>query len=244
MRRLLCALTLGVLLAISIAGSASAHQGNPNFRSVVHGIDPPVPGLTAQVLNYDADVLLTNESGETVVVEGYDGEPYLRFSPDGTVEANLNSPAYYLNTDRYGTADVPANADPEAEPDWKVVGGTGEFQWHDHRSHYMSTATPPQVTDPDVKTKIFDYEIPLEVAGKPATIDGTLFWVGQSGFPILPFIGAGLLALASIVLVLVVRRRRRSTENGPDDERGVAEQNRDDARAGSPESPAGDKEAW
>jgi len=232
-------LTLGVLVAISLAAPASAHQGNPNFRSEVHGIDPPVPGLSAQILNYDADMLLTNKSGKTVVVEGYDGEPYLRFSPDGTVEANLNSSAYYLNSDRYGTADVPPNADSDADPDWKVVAGTGEFQWHDHRSHYMSTATPPQVSDPDVKTKIFDYKIPLEVDGKPAKIEGTLFWVGQSGFPILPFIGLGVFALASVVLVVVVRRRRRLTD-GEQDEAAEDEPITDDAEKPT----ARDDEAW
>jgi len=207
-RRLLRAFALGLLLAIPFAGQASAHQGNPDYRSEVNGIDPAVPGLSAEVLNYDADMLLTNDSDKTVVVEGYEGEPYLRFSPDGTVEANVNSPAYYLNTDRYGTTPVPDNADPKAEPDWKIVGGTGEFQWHDHRSHYMSTATPPQVTDPGTKTKIFDYKIPLTVDGKPAAINGTLFWVGTSSFPVLPFVGLAILALASVILVVVVRRRR------------------------------------
>lgn len=233
MSRLLCAFALGLVLATTIAGQAIAHQGNPNYRSEVHGIEPPVPGLSAQILNYDADMLLTNKSDKTVVVEGYEGEPYLRFAPDGTVEANVNSPAYYLNTDRYGTTPVPANADPDAEPDWKVVGGTGEFQWHDHRSHYMSTTTPPQVTDEGERTKIFDYRIPLQVDGRPAAINGTLFWVGSSGFPILPFIGLGVLALGSVALVVVVRRRRSAGET----EEGAA--------TGSPEDPGpDDEEVW
>jgi hypothetical protein len=218
---------------MSIAGQATAHQGNPNYRSEVNGIEPPVPGLSAQVLNYDADMLLTNDSNKTVVVEGYEGEPYLRFAPDGTVEANVNSPAYYLNTDRYGTTPVPASADPDADPDWKVVGGTGEFQWHDHRSHYMSTETPPQVTDPGRRTKIFDYEIPLHVDGKPAAIDGTLFWVGSSGFPILPFIGLGVIALGSVILVVAVRRRRAA---------GAAEESAPTGSAAGPDPD--DDEVW
>jgi len=237
-KRLLCAFVLSALVAMPVPGHALAHQGNPNFRSEVSGIDPPVPGLSAQVLNYDADMLLTNHSDKTVVVAGYDGEPYLRFAPDGTVEANLNSPAYYLNSDRYGTADVPANASADAAPDWKVVAGTGEFQWHDHRSHYMSTATPPQVTDPGARTKIFDYEIPLEVDGEPAAIEGTLFWVGQSSFPILPFVGLGAFALASVVLVVAVRRRRRSAEDAAGDAAGGSTADGGDAPS------AEDEEAW
>ena len=37
-----------------------------------------------------------------MIVEGYEGEPYLRFSPDGTVERNRLSTATYLNDDRRG----------------------------------------------------------------------------------------------------------------------------------------------
>jgi hypothetical protein len=227
MQRLLRAFTLGLLVAISIAAQANAHQGDPNFRSEIHGIDPPVDGLEAEILNYDADVVLTNDSGEMVIVEGYEGEPYLRFAPDGTVEANRNSPAYYLNADRYGDADVSASADPETNPDWETVAGTGEYQWHDHRSHYMSTSVPPQVADEGVRTEVFDYEIPLDVGGKPAAIDGTLFWVGSTGTPVLPFVILAIAAIASIAVVIVVRRRRTAESDGgssdggdQDDDRG------------------------
>lgn len=208
MRRHLHAFALALLAAMIAAGPADAHQGDPNFRSEVTGIEPPVDGLDAEILNYDSDIVLANDSGSTVVVAGYEGEPYLRFSPDGRVEANLASPAYYLNSDRYGDAEVPAGANPDAEPDWKLVAGTGELSWHDHRSHYMSTSVPPQVEDEGERTKIFDYEIPLRVDGRPAAIRGTLHWVGSSGFPIAPFIVLGLVATGSLILVVVVRRRR------------------------------------
>ncbi len=208
MRRLICAFALGLLATTVATTQAFAHQGNPDFRSEVTAIDPAVPGLSAEILNYDADIALTNDSDETVLVEGYEGEPYLRFAPDGTVEANLNSPAYYLNTDRYGQAEVPDNAKPDAEPDWKVVAGTGEFSWHDHRSHYMSTSTPPQVTDESRRTKILDYEIPIRVDGRPGAIAGTLYWVGSPGFPVLPFVLLAFAAIAAVIVVIVVRRRR------------------------------------
>jgi hypothetical protein len=216
-RRLLCALALGLTAAIAFAGAAHAHQGNPDFNSEIDGIEPPVDGLEAEILNYDADVVLTNDSGETVIVEGYEGEPYLRFAPDGAVEANVRSPAYYLNTDRYGEADVPASADPEADPEWTTVAGTGEYQWHDHRSHYMSRSVPPQVTDEGARTKVFDYEIPLQVDGRPVAIHGTLYWVGSGATPVLPFVVLAIIAIGSIVLVVVVRRRRSASSGGATD---------------------------
>ncbi|GIK76977.1 MAG: hypothetical protein EDQ89_05960 [Acidobacteria bacterium] len=214
MRRLLRAFALGLATTALVAGHADAHQGDPNYRSEVAGIKPPVDGLSAEILNYDSDIVLTSDGDNTIIVEGYEGEPYLRFSPGGAVEANLASPAYYLNSDRYGDAEVPADADPDADPDWKLVAGTGEFSWHDHRSHYMSTSIPPQVEDEGQRTRIFDYEIPLRVDGRPAAIRGTLYWVGSTGFPVAPFIALGLAAIGSAILALVVRRRRAGGRAG------------------------------
>ena len=216
---LACALAVAAVQA----PLAEAHEGNPNFRSEITGIDPATEGLDVQVLNFDDSLQLTNDSGETVTVFGYEDEPYVRIEPDGTVEVNKNSKAYYLNEDRFAEADVPANADPKAEPDWEQVDTTGEFSWHDHRSHYMAQGTPPQVKDESVETKVFDYEIPIDVGGSAGTINGTLTWVGEdSGFPILPFIGLALVALALVAFAVV--RRRRAGPRSDDDEPGEAKE--------------------
>ncbi len=57
-------------------------------------------GLKLKVLYGDDQVWLDNRSGKTIVIDGYGGEPYLRFAPDG-IYVNVNSPAGYLNQDRY-----------------------------------------------------------------------------------------------------------------------------------------------
>ena len=222
-RRLVAGASIALALALP-ASSALAHQGNINFRSELDGIEPPVPGLDVQVLNYDDSLQLQNETGETVVVDGYDGEPYVRISPDGAVEVNTRSPAYYLNDDRYAQAPVPASADAEAEPEWQLVDRTGQYVWHDHRIHYMSTGTPSQVTDPDRRTKIFDYRLPIEVGDRDAEIDGTLFWVGEpGGFPVLPFIGLAAVAIAGAAAIAIRRRRRAgSAERGAEAEEPAA----------------------
>ena len=207
MRRALALAAAATLLLA--APAAVAHQGNPNFRSIVHAVTPAVHGLKLQVLNYDDRFELTNRSGQTVTVQGYNGEPYARVLADGTVEVNKRSPAYFLNDDRYADVKVPASADAKAAPQWSVVNRTGDLQWHDHRMHWMSTSLPPQVTDKSRPTKVFDYAIPLRVGNRPGRIEGTLMWQPQaSKAPVGMFAGLGVLGLLAIGAVVVVRRRR------------------------------------
>jgi hypothetical protein len=208
MRRLVLAV---VLLGLSPA-AALAHSGNPNYLSQVDAITPATPGVTVDVLNRDDRLLLHNTSGEDVVIEGYDGEPYARVRADGNVEVNTDSEAYYLNDDRFANVDVPAGVDGKGPPRWKQVGETGRFEWHDHRAHWMGKTTPPQVTDTGVRTKVFDWKVPVEIGGARGAIGGTLFWTPlPGGGPPLPaiFLGAGLL-IACCIAVAFVRHRRRT----------------------------------
>ncbi len=204
-----CAVALALALAALLAAPALAHEGNPNYLSEVDAITPATDGVSVEVLNRDDRMLLHNTSGEDVVVLGYDDEPYARVLADGTVQVNTNSEAYYLNDDRFANATVPKGLG--TTPAWKEVDKTGRFEWHDHRMHWMSKTTPPQVTDEDARTKIFDYRIPLEVDGRRGAIAGTLFWTPlPGGGPPLAaiFIGAGIV-IALCILVAVVRHRRR-----------------------------------
>ena len=165
------------MLALIVAGlpaaSALAHGGNPNFRSEFRAVRPAVPGLQVQVLNYDDRLLLINRTGKTVLVRGYEREPYARLRADGAVEVNKRSPSYYLNEERYGGTPVPPSASPKAPPQWSLVSKTGRFETHDHRIHWMSKgATPPQVTDKDKRTKVFDWRVPIEVGSRACGPDG------------------------------------------------------------------------
>jgi hypothetical protein len=197
------------------APAALAHQGNPNFRSEVRTLAPPLKGIDVQVVNYDDSLELRNSSGKTVVVEGYRGEPYVRIGADGTVAVNHRSPSYYLNDDRYAEGvTVPADATPKAVPDWQTVDRTGSFTWHDHRIHWMARTVPPQVKDQGKRTKVFDWKVPLDIGGRPASLSGTLVWVGKQGggFPIAAGIALGAVALGGLGLVALVRRRRAVPE--------------------------------
>lgn len=211
MSHLRAAAAIAVALCLAAVPAASAHEGNPSFRSTIRAIEPPASGVTAEIVNYDDSITLRNASGRTVAVEGYEGEPYVRIAADGTVAVNHNAPTYFLNEDRFAEGvDVPKSAGADAPPDWQTVDRTGRYVWHDHRIHWMSRSTPPQVEDDSERTKVFDWKVPLTVGDEQTTIAGSLIWVGEpaSGFPIGAAVALGVVLLAGAASVVIVRRRR------------------------------------
>jgi len=217
MFRLRAVVAAAALLALALAPAASAHQGNPNYRSVIDAVTPKVAGVSLQVLNLDDRLELRNTSGRTVVIEGYNGEPYARLLADGTVQVNRRSPAFYLNDDRFAQVKVPATAKPSASPQWQLVDEAGRFEWHDHRIHWMSEVPPKQVTDKGKRTKVFDWKVPVQVGAQRGAVTGTLFWQSTAGggAPVGAIAGLGAIALLGLGAVVVVRRRRAGAERAP-----------------------------
>jgi hypothetical protein len=246
MRRPLAAAVALFALIGAAPTAALAHQGNPNMKSVVRALAPHVDGISLQVLGGDDRFQLTNRSKQTVLVQGYDKEPYARIAPDGTVAVNHNSPAYYLNDDRYGAVTVPESASAQATPDWHVLDKTGVFEWHDHRMHYMSRDVPAIVKDKTQRTKIFDYAIPIKLGAAQGQILGTLWWApakdgGAPGGAIVAFL---VLMLGGVAAVVLTRRRRgrgRGDGGGDGDGGGGGP---DDAGPEAAQRAATAREAW
>jgi hypothetical protein len=217
MFRLRAVVAAAALLALALAPAASAHQGNPNYRSVIDAVSPKVSGVSLEVLNLDDRLELRNTSGRTVVVEGYNGEPYARLLADGTVQVNRRSPAFYLNDDRFAQVKVPATAKPSATPQWQLVDKAGRFEWHDHRIHWMSEVPPKQATDKSERTKVFDWKVPVRVGAERGAVTGTLFWqpTAGGGAPVAAIAGFGVIVVLGAAAVVVVRRRRAAAERAP-----------------------------
>jgi hypothetical protein len=199
MNRAALALLL-VVAALGVAPSAAAHGGGggaQGYRSTVTAIRPSIAGLTVTVLDSDDRLGLRNESGKTVVVDGYDDEPYLRFVGKD-VYRNVRSPATYLNEDRYGRIEVPTSADANAKPVWKQVARGGYWEWHDHRIHWMSTIPPAKVSAAKSEPHhLFDWRVPGSAGGRRLAIVGSLDYSPppSSHFRrvfLLPLVGLGL----------------------------------------------------
>ncbi len=243
-------LTAAALLAPAVCTEAqasvtgpgvSSESDNPisdqgssyNYRSNITSVRPHVKGLSVQVLEFADRLLLTNHTGETVTIYGYQGEPYARVLANGTAELNVRSPATYLNTSFYGNVTVPPSAGPSATPRWEVVDRTAQFEWHDHRIHWMSPLTPPEVKDKSKLTLIFDWQVPVAVGTRKGAISGELYWTPESSKASIGVIVLGVaIAVAGLLFVLFVRKRRARTLGGTAGGRSGAE----------PEDPP--QEAW
>lgn len=224
-RRSILAL-LAALVTMSPVGTRAASASQPStqesanpindqgssyhYRTYITSVTPKVPGLSIEVLEFADRLLLRNHTGQTVTVYGYSGEPYARLLPNGAAEQNVRSPAVYLNTNFYADVTVPSSANASAPARWVSVDRTATFEWHDHRIHWMSPLTPPQVKDTGKRTEIFDWSVPIKVGSEPGAIDGELFWVPESSSASAGVIAAGVaIVIAGALLVIVVRRRRR-----------------------------------
>jgi hypothetical protein len=196
-----------------------------HYRSYITSVTPKVPGLSVEVLEFADRLLLRNATGKTVTIYGYSGEPYARVQPNGATELNVRAPAVYLNTNFYGNVAVPASASPNDPPKWTVVDRAGQWEWHDHRIHWMSPTKPIEVKDESKRTLIFDWKVPISVGTQRGAIAGKLYWVPEnSKAPFAAIVALAVVLLAGVAFVIVVRRRR--------------------ARPSSPERPSPTGEAW
>jgi hypothetical protein len=197
------------------------------------GLAPNILGVQVAVLGGDDRLNLQNLSGRTIVVFGYDEEPYLRFDAEGRVFRNMRSPATYLNEDRYADVQLPPEADPHASPTWQQVANGNHFAWHDHRIHWMKRAAPPIVREEPRQThRIRYWKVPATANGEPFAIEGFLGYAPPpaagsasddgSWWPPAPLL-AGLIALAggAALMPLLLRRRRgasaREEEREPEE---------------------------
>lgn len=168
------------------AAPAGAHTDSSHlFESTPKEITPArlAEGIEFEMLDYDARLRLKNGGDREVIVMGYEGEPYAKLAPDGTVYLNTLSPAFFLNQDRFATTPVEESADPKAPPRWEKQSDDGTLTWFDRRSHSLTEEMPDVVEDPASTQAVRDYRIPLKVDGEPAELSGTLYWSGQSNFP-------------------------------------------------------------
>jgi hypothetical protein len=200
MIRIALAVMIAAVVALLPAAPAAAHGGSDtdltsDFRTRITDT-PDIDGLDIRTVGLDGFVEISWTGAGELIVAGYEGEAYLRINDSG-VAINTRSPATYLNQDRYASVELPDTVDPDAEPQWQSVTPARTYQWHDHRTHWMTTTLPPQAQqDPNRSHVIYErWEIPVTIDGQDHTIAGDLSWAPAPS--LLPW----LAATAAIALI-------------------------------------------
>ena len=175
MRRPL-ALFLFLVAACLAPSTACAHGGSTGGTDYLSTVVSAPLGLTARMVGGDDRIQVIRTTPATIIVLGYGGEPYLRLDTRGTWE-NARSPAIVLNDVRHT-----ATVSPEAKtntPQWVQTGTGTTVVFHDHRAHWMASQPPAVVrADPSRSRTLYNWSIPVTVAGRPAMITGNVAWVG------------------------------------------------------------------
>jgi len=194
--RVAAAAALVAMFLLIGASPALADQAQPtNYKSTVFDVDPATDAASFSIIGGDAFLQVTVVPGHTVEVPGYFKEPYIRIDPDGSVWLNQDSPAYYINQDRYGNVRTPEDADGKGEPRWELAGDDGRYAWQDHRVHWMSFDLPPTVSGERLQI-VFPWEVPVIVDGIDSMVRGELVWVpSRNPFPSILAGAIGLLPL-------------------------------------------------
>jgi hypothetical protein len=203
-QRIAVAAIIGLLLALMVVSPAFADPAGPtDYLSEVRSVEPATSTIEVGIVGGDSFFEMQVEPGVEAMVVGYQGEDYLWFQPDGTVLENRNSPATYLNAQRYAVESVPPTARADAEPRWEQVGTGGYWAWHDHRAHWMQTARPFGLAPGD---QILEAVIPIVVDG--ITVEVTVISTWQPEPSPLPM-WLGFLAGAGSAMVAWVLRGSR-----------------------------------
>ena len=167
-----------------------------DFEARVVGLRPATPGISARTRDGDLMLELRVAPRRVVIVLGYLGEPFLRFSPTG-IEANLASPTA-------GSTGVVAIADAASSSGvkWHQVRDGHVLAWHDNRLR-PAPAVSRRALEP---REVARWSIPLVVDGRATTLTGSEWY--SSGPSPWPWAVSGLALVA--VAALGGRRLSRS----------------------------------
>lgn len=146
-----------------VRGHLEQRTSVASFRAELLAVPPPDSGLGVQLLQGRAPGLFVRYGGAgTVLVEGADGEPFLRLGPDGA-EVNHRSPTWVFTAQAQGTDLDGVVADPTAPPEWRQVSASPSFAWLDPRA---------LIAEVGAEAQTLEWAVPLSIDGRSTEIRG------------------------------------------------------------------------
>jgi hypothetical protein len=128
MNRKLFGAALLAAMVLAPAQPALAHGGNggasSDYRIAVSSFEGDPTGIEVRPVELGNRMELVRTTANEVQILGYLEEPYLRLDSTGVFE-NINSPAHYLNLDRFSRTQAPPDLTAATPPKWvKLNGGS------------------------------------------------------------------------------------------------------------------------
>ena len=205
---------------LEVRGHLERRRALARFAAELVAIPDATSGFVVQLLQGRAPGLFARHTGAgDAVVIGQHGEPFLRLGPGGAF-VNRHSPTWLFTAQVRGEDLTGVDADPDAAPDWALVGDGASYAWVDPRA--VIGEVPEQRG-----TVSSEWRIPIAIG------DRTVEVVGRSTARLVPIEelagpvdggddepGGGLLlvvALAAVTLGAVgwlLRGRTRPTGRG------------------------------
>jgi hypothetical protein len=176
-RRRLGAASAALLIALLAPAPGAAHVRSGAVASdyEVTVVSPTAP-VSARVYESDLAVGLTVDERHTVVVLGYDGEPFLRVGEEG------------VEVDARSAAAVEAGLVDEVGTGWRKLSDGRTVVWHDRRVSGPSSGAEA-------------WSIPVVADGAPLRLEGEVRHVSRP--PAWPWLLVGGIFALAVALTLV-----------------------------------------
>ena len=187
---------LGVLALPSIAeahGSAPVIAVDYQARLARSMI---AEGVTARVIDGNRKLELTVRPPHTVVVDGYGGEPFLRFDSSGV---SVNERSLTAVTNKLTQPGATPTLNHAARPRWRSISHSHQFAWHDHRLALVPGSM--------ARTgRVGTWWVPVLVDGARRRVQGGLWHVPRA--PVWPWLIV-LVAAAGVAIAVAKRGSSR-----------------------------------
>ena len=199
MRRLRLVASVVALGVLALPSIAEAHGSAPVIavdyqakltRSVI------ADGVTARVVDGNRKLELTVHPPHTVVVDGYGGEPFLRFDSSGV---SVNERSLTAVTNKLTQPGATPTLNHGARPRWRSISHSHQFAWHDHRLALVPGSM--------ARTgRVGTWRVPVLVDGARRRVEGGLWHVPRA--PVWPWLIV-LVATAGVALAVAKRGSSR-----------------------------------
>jgi hypothetical protein len=196
---------LGIGIAVALGtlgapGEALAHGTAPvtalDFEARITSVGGAGGSIEARVIDGDRKLDLHVNGSHRVVVLGYAGEPFLRFSATGVA---VNERSVTAVADKLVKPVSASALDADAVPLWSTKTSRHSFTWHDHR-------LGPRPGQRYAVGNVAAWTIPIVVDGRSEQIAGRL-WHAH-GPPLWPWLLLLGLTLAGVATLALTRSRR------------------------------------